>query len=295
VRAELAAGAQLVELPRKACLMVGEKDACPFPEFVTPALWETLTGDEQQGIVRLALCLLHEKSKGASSGYAPSHAFSNLTRSWVCGGGGEAPHSSVTASSQGFASDRSPQLCDEGRLPTAGAPDVVADRRQCAAMRALTRSVRLGRYAPYIQQLPEVFYTLDSFNNKEMKELQYTPRLTEAQNSLTGKRVDALYAKIKSLSPQTLKAVSKEQLQWALQVVQTRVFSGPLDVNLVKRLIPRAAAVGMAAAAFGSASNDQARCGGCAVCVRAALRSAREAAETWRRCISVPPRPGGSP
>jgi hypothetical protein len=37
------------------------------------------------------------------------------------------------------------------------------------------------------------------------------------------------------------------------------VFSGPLDVGLVKRLIPRAAAVGMAAAAFGSADNDQAR------------------------------------
>jgi len=54
-------------------------------------------------------------------------------------------------------------------------------------------------------------------------------------------------------------------------VAQTRVFSGPLDVNLVKRLVPRAAAVGMAAAAFGSASNDQARCGYTHVCVRLLL------------------------
>lgn len=73
--AELAAGATLVELPRKACMMVGERDSCPFPDFVTPALWDELKGDEYQGIVRLALCLLHEKSKGASSGcvHAPYH------------------------------------------------------------------------------------------------------------------------------------------------------------------------------------------------------------------------------
>lgn len=95
-RAELAAGAQLVELPRKACLMVGEKDGCPFPDFVTPALWETLKGDEQQGIVRLALCLLHEKSKGASSGYAPYRA-SNLAgraeRRWSGASQGEGSRS----------------------------------------------------------------------------------------------------------------------------------------------------------------------------------------------------------
>lgn len=155
---------------------------------------------------------------------------------------------------------------DEHRAPTAG---------QHAAVRPLTRSIILGRYAPYIRQLPEAFYTLDTFNNKEVKELQYTPRLTEAQNSLTGKRVDALYAQLRSLSPQTVKAVSKDELQWALQVAQTRVFSGPLDVNLVKRLVPRAAAVGMAAAAFGSASNDQARCAVCALCATASWQTAR--------------------
>lgn len=88
-----------------------------------------------------------------------------------------------------------------------------------------------GRYAPYIQQLPEAFYTLDSFNNKEAKELQYTPRLTEAKNSLTTKRVDALYAKIKSLSPQTAKAVSKEQLQWAWQVSGAWEKIHPYDVH----------------------------------------------------------------
>jgi hypothetical protein len=105
MHAEMAAGTALVQLPRKACLLVGESDACPFPTFVDSALWDTLKGDEQQGIVRLALCLLHEKSLGAASAFAP-----------------------------------------------------------------------------YIQQLPQEFYTLDSFNVKETKELQYTPVCAEANN-----------------------------------------------------------------------------------------------------------------
>ena len=110
---------------------------------------------------------------------------------------------------------------------------VVTRALQVKGTSIITRGLVVrGRYAPYIQQLPEAFYTLDSFNNKEAKELQYTPRLTEAKNSLTTKRVDALYAKIKSLSPQTAKAVSKEQLQQ--QIAAGRRL--PLELRLMLHL-----------------------------------------------------------
>eukprot|EP00959_Pyramimonas_sp_CCMP1952_P055113 1152252-Pyramimonas_sp.AAC.1 len=43
---------------------------CPFPEFVKEEYWNGLVG-EKQGLVRLALALLFEKNKGASSAFHP--------------------------------------------------------------------------------------------------------------------------------------------------------------------------------------------------------------------------------
>lgn len=70
----------MVELPRSACIMVGETDKCPFPEFVAEAYWDTLVGNEQAGIQRLALVLLNELKKGSASSYS---AYIQQVRGWT--------------------------------------------------------------------------------------------------------------------------------------------------------------------------------------------------------------------
>eukprot|EP00241_Pyramimonas_parkeae_P002640 CAMPEP_0114224808 /NCGR_PEP_ID=MMETSP0058-20121206/310_1 /TAXON_ID=36894 /ORGANISM="Pyramimonas parkeae, CCMP726" /LENGTH=452 /DNA_ID=CAMNT_0001335319 /DNA_START=144 /DNA_END=1502 /DNA_ORIENTATION=+ len=175
---DLVPGDRMVELPRSACIMVGETDKCPFPEFVAEAYWDTLVGNEQAGIQRLALVLLNELKKGSASSYSA-----------------------------------------------------------------------------YIQQLPQEIYTLGTFTSQQLQELQYPPIIEEGNRAR--RELRDMHAALKRQSPQT--KVSEAEFQWAFLICQTRVFSGAVDLKLKGRLVPKAAAVAMATAAFSSAQNDQGR------------------------------------
>jgi hypothetical protein len=147
----------LVELPRSACICIGENAKCPFPDFVNEEHWDNLVG-EKQGLVRLALALLFEKNKGTAS-----------------------------------------------------------------------------TFHPYIQQLPKEFFTLTTFSKSELKELQYPPVLALVE--VEKKFVQDAYRRLRKECPKTKVAV--EEFEWAMHVVNSRVFSGQLDPKLKSRLLPK--------------------------------------------------------
>eukprot|EP00282_Hemiselmis_andersenii_P044387 CAMPEP_0172076296 /NCGR_PEP_ID=MMETSP1043-20130122/16424_1 /TAXON_ID=464988 /ORGANISM="Hemiselmis andersenii, Strain CCMP441" /LENGTH=385 /DNA_ID=CAMNT_0012737123 /DNA_START=73 /DNA_END=1227 /DNA_ORIENTATION=+ len=66
IRADRAipANTTLIDFPLASCLVVGDQQPCPMPEFVHPAYWESAKLHE-----RLALLLLSEKRKGKRSLY----------------------------------------------------------------------------------------------------------------------------------------------------------------------------------------------------------------------------------
>jgi hypothetical protein len=75
----IAAGEALVSLPRSICLSVGNRQPCPFPNFVSAAFWNT-----QSLHVRLALVLMWEKYQRLSvATFRASLILTNLLSSFA--------------------------------------------------------------------------------------------------------------------------------------------------------------------------------------------------------------------
>ena len=63
-------GDVLCELPRESCLVLADDAELPFPDFCTNELWAKLV-EKNKWAIRVALNLLCEVDKGASSGFHP--------------------------------------------------------------------------------------------------------------------------------------------------------------------------------------------------------------------------------
>ena len=63
-------GDVLCELPRESCLVLADDAELPFPDFCTNELWAKLV-EKNKWAIRVALNLLREVDKGASSGFHP--------------------------------------------------------------------------------------------------------------------------------------------------------------------------------------------------------------------------------
>ena len=118
---------------------------------------------------------------------------------------------------------------------------------------------RDSKFHEYIEQLPKSFENLGTWTEEEIRELQYSigEKLAKEQRLENEKAYELIreYAREDS----SLSSIEKEEVNWALDVVRSRVFSGKIaDQEALKRkLLPRALSVGTVFASWLTAQTTE--------------------------------------